>query len=288
MMKKTLAFLMAVLAAVTVCAGAMAEFAKGHDITVLSREDGSGTRGAFIELFGVEVKDADGKKIDNTTEDAVITNNTSVMLTTVAGNRYAIGYISLGSLGDMVKAVLIDGAQATAENILAGTYKISRPFNIATKGEQSALTRDFIAYILSADGQAVVSDNGYVPLASTSAYQGAQPSGKLVVAGSSSVTPIMEKLKEAYASVNPNAVIEIQQSDSTTGMTGVSDGVCDIGMASRALKQSELDKGLVPVTVAIDGIAVIINNDNPVTDLTAEQVRAIFTGELTAWDEVMN
>jgi phosphate transport system substrate-binding protein len=287
MMKKTIAVLAAIMMALALCASAVAEFDKGHDITAVSREDGSGTRGAFIELFGVETKDVDGKKTDNTTEDAVITNNTSVMLTTVAGNHYAIGYVSLGSLSDMVKALRIDGTEATAENILAGTYKISRPFNIATKGEQSALAMDFIGFILSMDGQAVVAANGYVPLPAADAYKGSQPSGKLVIAGSSSVTPVMEKLKEAYASVNPNAVIEVQQSDSTTGMTSALDGVCDIGMASRALKQSELDKGLVPITIAIDGLAVIVNNDNPLTNLAAEQVRAIFTGEIIAWDEVM-
>jgi len=287
MMKKTIAVLAVAVMALAMSFGALAEFDKGHDITVVSREDGSGTRGAFIELFGVETKNADGKKVDNTTEDAVITNNTSVMLTTVAGNQYAIGYVSLGSLSGMVKAVRIDGAEATEENILAGTYKISCPFNIATKGEQSTLAKDFIGFILSSAGQAVVAASGYVPLPAADGYTGSKPSGKLVVAGSSSVTPVMEKLKEAYASVNPNAVIEIQQIDSTTGMTAAIDGVCDIGMASRALKQSELDKGLVPVTIAIDGIAVIVSNDNPLTDLAAEQVRAIFTGETLAWDEIM-
>ena len=186
-------------------------------ITVLSREDGSGTRGAFIELFGIEQKDADGNKVDNTIDSAEITNSTSVMMTTVAGNKNAIGYVSLGSLDEnQVKAVLIDGAQATAENVKDGTYKVSRPFNIATKGEPTGLAKDFIDYILSEEGQAVVEENGYVSEGNTGAFEGTGAEGKITVGGSSSVTPVMEKLKEAYAAVNPNATIEVQQSDSTT------------------------------------------------------------------------
>ena len=262
--------------------------AKASDaITVISREDGSGTRGAFIELFGIEQKDADGNKTDYTTENADITNSTSVMMTSVAGNPAAIGYISLGSLNDTVKALSIDGAEATVDNIKAGTYAIARPFNIATGATVTEPARAFIDYIMSAEGQAVVEDNGYIAVASdAAAYAGSAISGKVVVAGSSSVTPVMEKLKEAYLSVNPNAEIEVQQSDSSTGMQSVQDGVCDIGMASRALKDSELAAGLTPTVIAMDGIAVIVNNSSAVAGLTGEQVRQIFMGELTSWSEI--
>lgn len=262
-------------------------FDTSREIAVISREEGSGTRGAFIELMGVEVKDADGKKVDNTTVEAAITNDTAVMLTTVAGNPYAIGYISLGSLNDTVKALEIDGAQATVENIKSGTYAVSRPFNIATKGEVSAASQDFINYILSADGQAVIEGNKYIKVAEdAAAYAASGASGKIVVAGSSSVTPVMEKLAEAYKALNAGVEIEIQQSDSTTGMQSAIDGICDIGMASREVKDSELEAGLIPTVIAIDGIAVIVNNENSLTGLTKDQVRGIFVGETLTWDEV--
>ena len=255
-------------------------------ISVVSREVGSGTRGAFIELFGIEEKDASGKKIDNTTEDANITNSTEVMMSTVAGNEYAIGYVSLGSLGDSVKAVKIDGAEATEENIKAGTYKVSRPFNIATKDEISDIAQDFINFILSEEGQKVVSENGYISLDDVKPYESNGATGKVVVAGSSSVTPVMEKLKEAYQKVNSGAEIEINQSDSTTGMTSAMSGICDIGMASRELKDEEAQE-LTSIVIATDGIAVIVNNDSPVEELTSDQVKAIFTGETGAWDEIV-
>lgn len=255
-------------------------------ITVLSREDGSGTRGAFIELFGIEQKDADGNKVDNTIDSAEITNSTSVMMTTVAGNKNAIGYVSLGSLDEsQVKAVLIDGAQATAENVKDGSYKVSRPFNIATKGEPTGLAKDFIDYILSEEGQAVVEENGYVSEGNTGAFEGTQPEGKITVGGSSSVTPVMEKLKEAYAAVNPNATIEVQQSDSTTGMTSTIDGTYDIGMASRELKDEEAAE-LTGQVIALDGIAVIVNKENTIDELTSDDVLNIYTGETTDWSEI--
>ncbi|WMJ84630.1 substrate-binding domain-containing protein [Oscillospiraceae bacterium LTW-04] len=255
------------------------------NIAVISREEGSGTRGAFIELIGIEQKNAEGKKIDNTTEEASITNSTSVMMTSVAGNPYGIGYISLGSLNETVKALKIDGAEATAENIKTGTYKVARPFNIVTKGDVSEVAQDFMGFILSADGQAVVEKSGYIS-EDAAGYTSKKPSGKVVVAGSSSVTPVMEKLKEAYASVNPNATIEVQQSDSTTGVNSALEGICDIGMASRELKDSEIEKGAQPTVIAIDGIAVVVNNKNTVNDLSTEQVLAIYTGEATKWNEV--
>lgn len=263
------------------------DFDSTNDISVISREEGSGTRGAFIELFGVEVKNDAGEKVDMTTEEASVTNNTSVMMTTVAGDDYAIGYISLGSLNDTVKALKIDGVEASVENIKNDTYKVARPFNIATKGDISESAQDFINYIMSAEGQAVIAENGYITIDDAApAFEGADVSGKVVVAGSSSVTPVMEKLAEAYKAVNANVEVEIQTSDSTTGMTSTIDGVCDIGMASRELKDSEKEGGLEATVIAMDGIAVVVNNNNPIDGLTAEQVRAIFTGETLTWDEV--
>lgn len=253
-------------------------------ITVLSREDGSGTRGAFIELFGIEQKDADGNKVDMTIDTAEITNSTSVMMTTVAGNANAIGYVSLGSLSDDVKAVLVDGAEATADNVKSGTYAVARPFNIATKGDPEGLAKDFIDFIMSEEGQAVVEENGYVSQGNTGAFEGTLPEGKITVGGSSSVTPVMEKLKEAYTALNAGATIEVQQSDSTTGMTSAIDGTYDIGMASRELKDSESE--LTGTTIAMDGIAVIVNKENPVNDMNSEDIMKIYTGEITDWSEI--
>ena len=261
-----------------------ADFDHTSAIAVYSREDGSGTRGAFIELFGVEEKDESGEKVDNTTEEAIITNSTDVMLTSVAGDTYAIGYVSLGSLNDTVKAVKIDGAEATVENIKSGTYKIARPFNIATKGEVSEVAQDFINYIMSGDGQKVISDNGYIGDDSAAAFESNGAEGKVVVGGSSSVSPVMEKLIEAYKAVNANVEIELQTSDSTTGMTGAADGTLDIGMASRELKDSETEEGLTATKIAMDGIAVIVNQENPVEDLSSDTVKGIFTGGTTTWD----
>ncbi len=262
------------------------DFDNSETINVQSREDGSGTRGAFIELFGIEEKDADGNKIDNTTEEANITNSTEVMLTSVAGDEYAIGYVSLGSLNDTVKALKIDGAEATAENIKAGTYKIARPFNIATKGDATGLAADFINYIMSDEGQKVIEDNGYISQGSNGAFTSDGSTGKIVVAGSSSVTPVMEKLIEAYKAINKDAEIELQESDSTTGMTAAMEGTCDIGMASRELKESETEGGLTAQVIAMDGIAVVVNNSNPMDEMSSDNVKDIFIGAVTTWDEV--
>ena len=282
-----------VLGALLILAGALAgcgntaaaAFDDSVAVTVVSREDGSGTRGAFIELFGVEEKQDDGTKVDKTTPEAVTVNSTAVVMTTVAGNPYAIGYISLGSLNDTVTALSIDGTAPSMEAIKDGSYTIARPFNIATMEGLSDTAQDFVDYILSQEGQAVVEDSGYIPLDGSPAYSGTKPSGKIVVAGSSSVTPVMEKLKEAYLALNPNAEIEIQQSDSSTGMSAAIDGICDIGMASRELKDSELEAGLTPTVMAMDGIAVIVNNGNPITGTTSEKVKAIYTGEATLWSD---
>ena len=265
---------------------ATTDFDASEYVNVLSREDGSGTRGAFIELFGIEEKDADGNKVDNTTEEAIITNSTSVMLTSVASDEYAIGYVSLGSLDDTVKAVSIDGAEATVENIKNGTYTIARPFNIATKGEVSDIAQDFINYIMSAEGQAVITENGYIGSDDAAAFESNGATGKVTVSGSSSVTPVMEKLKEAYTAVNSGAEIEIQESDSTTGMTDAAAGTSDIGMASRELKDSETEQGLTATTIAMDGIAVVVNLDNPTANLTSDQVKGVYVGDVTSWDEL--
>lgn len=259
-------------------------FDTSKDISVVSREDGSGTRGAFIELTGVEEKDADGNKVDNTTLDASITNSTEVMMTTVSGNDYAIGYASLGSLNDTVKAVKVGGVEATADNINAGTYTLARPFNIVTGDSVSEVAQDFINYIMSEDGQKIISDNGYIEVENTGSFTSSKVKGSIVVAGSSSVTPVMEKLKEAYAKVNSNASIEIQESDSTTGVNSAIEGTSDIGMASRDLKDEE--KGVKATAIAKDGIAVIVNNNNTIDDLTVDQIKDIFTGAVTTWADV--
>ena len=266
---------------------ATSDWDETSDVTIVSREDGSGTRGAFIELFGIEEKQDDGTKVDMTTTDAQITNNTSVMLTTVADNEYAIGYVSLGSLNDSVKALKIDGAEATAENIENGSYKVSRPFNIAVKKDlNNKVAKDFMSFIMSTEGQKVVADEKYIAVADVKDYAGTKPSGSCVVGGSSSVSPLMEKLIEAYKAVNPNASIELQTSDSTTGMTSTIEGSYDIGMASRELKDSETGEGLTATVIAMDGIAVIVNKNNPATDLTTDQVKSIFTGEAATWADV--
>lgn len=267
----------------SVSASAGSDFDSSKDITVVSREDGSGTRGAFIELMGIEKKNDAGEKVDYTTEDANITNSTSVMMTTVAGNEYAIGYISLGSLDDSVKALKIDGAEATVDDIKDGTYKVARPFNIVLGKETSDVAQDFINFIMSKEGQSVISENGYIGSDDAAEFASNGATGKIVVAGSSSVTPVMEKLKEAYNAVCPNVEIEVQQSDSTTGVTSTIDGICDIGMASRDLKDSEKEAGVTSQTIAMDGIAVIVNNSNPTEELSSETVSKIYTGDITTW-----
>lgn len=265
---------------------ATSDWDETSDVTIVSREDGSGTRGAFIELFGIEEKQDDGTKVDMTTTDAQITNNTSVMLTTVADNEYAIGYVSLGSLNDSVKALKIGGAEATAENIENGSYKVSRPFNIAVKKDlNNKVAKDFMSFIMSTEGQKVVADETYIAVADVKDYAGTKPSGSCVVGGSSSVSPLMEKLIEAYKAVNPNASIELQTSDSTTGMTSTIEGSYDIGMASRELKEEEAAE-LEPTVIATDGIAVVVNNANPLDELSADQVKDIYVGNVSTWDEI--
>lgn len=262
-----------------------AKFDASKTISVVTREEGSGTRDAFTELTGVLVKDGDNKT-DNTTTSAVTINSTEAVITNVKDNEAAIGYISLGSLNDTVKALKIGGVEATADNVKSGDYAVSRPFNIAYKGELSDVAQDFVDYIMSSDGQKIVSDNGYVTVSENAAYSGKKPSGKISVAGSSSVSPVMEKLAEAYQKVNTNAKVEIQTSDSSAGMQSAMGGTCDIGMASRDLKDEE-KSALKVETIAKDGIAVIVNNANTCADLTLDQVKSIYTGETTVWSDII-
>lgn len=272
----------------TGCGGSSSDTAGADDaeITVVSREDGSGTRGAFVELFGVQDEDDKGEKTDMTTEDATITSSTEVVMTTVAGNKNAIGYCSLGSFNDTVKAVKIDGVEATVDNINNGKYAISRPFNIATNGTPSEVTQDFINYILSEDGQKIVEENGYIKASDAGAFKSNGAKGKIVVAGSSSVSPVMEKLMEAYKKVNTGADVELQESDSTTGMKNAIAKTCDIGMASRDLKDSETSAGLKATVIAKDGITVVVNKENSIDNLTKDQVNNIYRGKITTWGEV--
>ncbi|MCD8155841.1 MAG: substrate-binding domain-containing protein [Clostridiales bacterium] len=284
-MKKRIVTVLAAALIGTTALAANVSAAEGT-IDVISREDGSGTRGAFIELFGIE-EEIDGEKVDMTYEGASITNNTDVMMTTVSGDENAIGYVSLGSLNDTVKALEIDGAVATAENVADGTYGVSRPFNIVLGEEVSDAAQDFISYIMSADGQQLIEDEGYIKVdTEAEAYEASGAAGKVVVMGSSSVGPVMEKLAEAYQEINGDITVEVQISDSTTGINSAAEGICDIGMASRDLKDEEAENGLTSTQIARDGIAVIVNNSNELTGISSETVKSVFTGETTDWADV--
>lgn len=277
-MKRTIAVMLVLVMAITAltgCGGA------NNDISVISREEGSGTRDAFVELMGIKVDGA-----DNTTVNAEVSSSTSVVMTTVAGNENAIGYISMGSLNDTVKAIKVDGVEATAENVKNGSYKVARPFNIVTGKNLSDLAEDFMSFILSKDGQEIISEEGYIQINdSAPAYtKKSNLKGRIVLAGSTSVAPVMDVLADAYKQINPDVEIEIQQTGSGAGITSTIEGACDIGMSSRDLKSEETAKGVSQTKIAMDGIAVIVNLENPVEDLTAEQIRQIFTGEMTTWE----
>lgn len=290
-MKKYLSMILAaavMFSAFTACGSDMTEDTEndafGGTITVISREEGSGTRGAFIELTGVEAKDAAGNKVDNTTIEAVVLSKTDAVLTNVSTDKMAIGYISMGSLNDTVKAVAVDGVQPATVNVKNGSYSISRPFNIATNGDMKPEVQDFISFIMSKQGQEIVSGS-YITVNDTAdEYTPAGISGKITVSGSSSVSPLMEKLMEAYMNFNPDVEIELTTTDSTGGLKDAMNGVSDIGMASRELKESEAS--LTGTTIAMDGIAVIVNNENPVNSLTLEQITQIYTGRVTMWEEI--
>lgn len=251
-------------------------------ISVISREEGSGTRGAFVELMGV----VDENDNDITTLNAEITNSTSVMLTTVAGNPAAIGYVSLGSLSDDVKAVKVDGTEATTDNVKSGTYTVARPFLLAYKdGSLSDAAQDFLTFIMSADGQSIINEEGYISVEEGEAYTASGVTGKIVLDGSTSVAPVMEALADAYKALNPDVTVEIQQTGSGAGITSAIEGVCDFGMSSRELKDSEKAE-LVSTQIAMDGIAVIVNNSNTIDNLTSEQIKGIYLGETTDWSEI--
>ena len=290
-MKKSLKKLFAVsalsimaMSALTGCGGGVAD--GDMPISIMSREDGSGTRGAFVELVGI-LEEVDGEDVDMTTVNAQITNSTSVMMTSIAGDEYGIGYISLGSLNDTVKALKVDGVEATTENIISGDYTLARPFNLAVKeGNDNPIVADFMAYIMSPEGQKIAETTGFVPMNDTKEYKASDVSGKIVVGGSTSVTPLMEKLVEAYNVINKNVEIEIQATGSSTGMESAINGTYDIGMASRNIKDSELSKGLVGTVCAMDGIAVVVNTANELEDITAAQIKDIYVENVLTWSEL--
>lgn len=259
------------------------DFDSSREITVISREDGSGTRGAFVELMGV----VDAEENDATYAAAEITNSTSVMMTTVAGNEAAIGYVSLGSLNDSVKAISVDGTACTVENIKDGSYAVARPFNVATREDISEVAQDFISFIMSTEGQNIINEEGYIAVDDAAPeYTASGMSGKITLGGSTSVAPVMEVLAEAYKAHNPDVEIEIQQTGSGAGMTAAIEGIVDIGMASREVKDSEKEQGLTDTTIAMDGIAVIVNQANPISGLTSAQIQQIYLGEVTTWADV--
>ena len=286
-MKTRTSKLAAIFTSVALAAAMLASCGGSSDkITVISREDGSGTRGAFIELTGIEEKDDSGNKTDNTKKDALICKSTDVVLTQVSGDKNAIGYISFGSLNDTVKALKVEGVEPSTATIESGDYKIVRPFNIAVKDGLSDAAQDFENYILSSEGQDIIEKAGYIKIdKSAAAYASNNASGKVVVSGSSSVTPVMEKLAEAYQKVNTNVTVDVQQSDSSTGIKDAINGTSDIGMASRDISDDELSQGIKSVTIAQDAIAVIVNKDNAVDDITMDEIKAIYTGSKTTWSD---
>ncbi len=286
-MKRVTAVLLAVALCAVLCSCLAAqEFVLPHEITVVSREDGSGTRSAFVTLLGLMSETDSGAQWDNTTLEAQITNNTAVMIATVAGDPYAVGYISMGSLSAQTTALSIDGVAPTPAAVADGSYPLSRPFLLVLPAEPDAATADFLTYLSSTAAAAVIENAGFVPAAPTGDYSAGALSGRIVVSGSSSVAPVMEKLKEAYETLNPNVNIEIQMSDSTTGVTSVSEGICDLGMSSRALSAAELASVGSVQTLALDGIAVIVNELNPLRQLSSAQLRDIYSGALSDWSEV--
>lgn len=286
-MKTRTSKLAAIFTSVALAATMLASCGGNSDkITVISREDGSGTRGAFIELTGIEEKDSNGNKTDNTKKDALICKSTDVVLTQVSGDKNAIGYISFGSLNDTVKALKVEGVEPSTATIESGDYKIVRPFNIAVKDGLSDAAQDFENYILSSEGQDIIEKAGYIKIdKSAAAYASNNASGKVVVSGSSSVTPVMEKLAESYQKANTNVTVDVQQSDSSTGIKDAINGTSDIGMASRDISDDELSQGIKSVTIAQDAIAVIVNKDNAVDDITMDEIKAIYTGSKTTWSD---
>ncbi len=258
------------------------DLAKLGEISVISREDGSGTRGAFVEILGLMEDD-----VDNTTPEAIIQNSTNGVMTTVSTDPSAIGYSSLGSLNDTVKTLKVDGVEASAEDIINGTYAISRPFLLVTKGTpaEGSLEADFLKFAHSTQCQQIAEDEGYIKVEGAEEYQPADLSGSITVAGSTSVTPLMEKLAEEYKNLNPNANIEIQSTGSSAGIASTIDGSAQIGMSSRELKDEEKGE-LEELVLAKDGIAIIVNKENPLEDITKDQIKDIFGGKILDWEEL--
>ena len=246
------------------------------EIVRIGREAGSGTRDGFESITDTKDKCQYRQELTSTGD----------VITAVSQNPDAIGYASLASIKDTVKALNVDGVTPSEATVKDGSYVLSRPFNIVTNGDATdPVAVDFIAYVLSKDGQAIATDNGYIGEDGAD-FTSAQPEGKIVVGGSSSVSPLMEKLIEAYKTVNPNAELELQTTDSTTGVSGALEGTYTIGMASRELKDSEVEGGAKATVMALDGIAVVVNPGNTTDDLTVDQIKGIYTGELTTWSDV--
>lgn len=284
--KKVLAVIGAAAIIGTVLAGCSAASGdKEKDnasITVISREEGSGTRDAFVELMGI----VDENDNDITIQTAEITNSTSVMTSTVAGNKSAIGYVSLGSLSEEVKALQLDGVAPSTQTVKSGEYKLQRPFNIAyINGSLSDTAKDFVSYIMSTDGAKIIDGEGYISTDTQTTYKASGKKGTVTLAGSTSVAPLMNVLADQYKALNPDVKIEIQESGSSAGIQSAIEGAVDIAMSSRDLKDDEA-KTLQATQIALDGIAVIANKENSVTNITSQQVKQVYTGEITSWSEI--
>jgi phosphate transport system substrate-binding protein len=260
-----------------------------RQVNVIARDPGSGTHAAFIELLGIEVS-ADGNVTDNTYIGAYIAPSTGGVITTVAGDEFAIGYISMGAMNTSVRALSVDGIAATVENVQNGTYPVFRSFYMAVQPVLSPEAAAFLAFIQSAEGQDVIAGRNYVPaFASPAAFVAPEGlSGTVVAAGSTSMTDITQRLAEAFEAVVPGVSVEVHSSGSGAGITAAIDGIADIGLTSRAIRDGELEQGVISETMAHDGIVVVVNNSSPVTALTSSQIHDIFVRDVTRWNEVYN
>ncbi|HBC29891.1 MAG TPA: phosphate ABC transporter substrate-binding protein [Clostridiales bacterium] len=262
-----------------------ADFDFDKDITVVARDAASGTRGAFHEIMNIIVKEND-TEVDKLVVGALEFDGTDKVITAIEGDKYGIGYISLGSVSERIKAVAVDGVEPTVENVRSGSYSVSRPFLLVTKGTESKLVKDFLKFTESAEGQAITNEMKFIgAIDAPGEYTASGMSGTIKVAGSTSVAPLMEKLQEAYNELNPDVTFETQAQGSSQGIKAAIDGSYDIGMASRELKAEEASE-LNRYVLAIDGIAVIVNNENPKSDLAADDITNIYIGEITKWNEV--
>ena len=262
---------------------AAGDFDVATDIHVITREDGSGTRGAFSEIANIVDENGD----DAITQSATVQNGTSAVMQGVAGDVYAIGYISLGSLDNSVKAVNVNGIEATPENIMSGDYEVARNFNVAYGGELSEVAQDFWDFMFSAQAQELVAEEGYVSVdTEATEYEAKALAGDITIVGSTSVQPIMERMAQAYREYNPDVVIDITAPGSGAGVTAAIDGTADIGMASRELSDEEQAQLSETAAIAVDGIAVILHLDNITEDLSLEDISGIYSGDITTWDAV--